>query len=180
MIFNFIGRTRTPAKIVATIATIPVVAALIDQPFIDISEVYTTELYMAVILADAAVIRFFIKPAEEKVMKYSWFAIVSGCIVVEGISAAITGYTFDLIVTGVAAGGIFLFSFIQKSRLWFILGVVSIIGIAVYLSATFWSSMAWLLYLLIAGIIMIAVAAGNEWRKRHSAEGKKLFKEWKW
>ena len=180
MIFNFIGRTRTPAKIVATIATIPVVAALIDQPFIDISEVYTTELYMAVILADAAVIRFLIKPAEEKVMKYSWFAIVSGCIVVEGISAAITGYTFDLIVTGVAAGGIFLFSFIQKSRLWFILGVVSIIGIAVYLSATFWSSMAWLLYLLIAGIIMIAVAAGNEWRKRHSAEGKKLFKEWKW
>ena len=113
-------------------------------------------------------------------MKYSWFAIVSGCIAVEGISAAITGYTFDLIVTGVAAGGIFLISFIQKSRLWFILGVVSIIGIAVYLSATFWSSMAWLLYLLIAGVIMIGIAAGNEWRKRHSSDGKKLFKEWKW
>lgn len=180
MIFNFIGRTRTPARIIASLATIPVAAALIDQDYINLSEVYMTELYMVVILADAAIIRFLIKPAEQKLMKYCWFAIVSGCIVVEGISAAITGYTFDLIVTGVAAGGIFLISFIQKSRLWFILGVVSIIGIAVYLSATFWSSMAWLLYLLIAGVIMIGIAAGNEWRKRHSSDGKKLFKEWKW
>ena len=180
MIFNFMGRTRIKAKTVATIALIPVAAALIAQPFINLDEVYMTELTMAIILADAAVIRFLIKPADEKVMKYSWFAIVASCLTVEGISAAISGETFDLIVTGVAAGGIFLFSFIQKSRLWFILGVVSIIGIAVYLSATFWSSMAWLLYLLIAGVIMIGIAAGNEWRKRHSSEGKKLFKEWKW
>ena len=180
MIFNWIGRTRTPAKIVAAIATIPVAAALIKQPFIDLPDVYMTEFVLAVILADAAVIRFLIKPAEEKVMKYSWFAVVTVCLTVEGISAAISGETFDLIVTGVAAGGIFLFSFIKKSRLWFILGVVSIIGIAVYLSATFWSSMAWLLYLLIAGVIMIVLAAGNEWRKRHSSEGRKLFKEWTW
>jgi hypothetical protein len=139
-----------------------------------------TEFVLAVVLADAAVIRFLIKPAEEKVLKYSWFGLVALCLTIEGISAAISGETFDLIVTGAAAGVIFLFSFIQKSRLWFILGVVSIIGIAIYLSATFWSSMAWLLYLLIAGIIMIVIAAGNEWRKRHSGDGKRLFKEWKW
>jgi len=180
MIFNFIGRTRTPARIIASLATIPVAAALIDQDYIKLSEVYMTELYMVVILADAAIIRYLIKPAQEKVMKYSWFVIVAACLTVEGVSAAISGETFDLIVTGVAAGGIFLFSFIQKSRLWFILGVVSIIGIAIYLSATFWSSMAWLLYLLIAGIIMIVIAAANEWRKHHSSDGRKLFKEWKW
>lgn len=180
MIFNFTGRTRIPARIVASIALIPAAAALISQPFINLSDVYMTEFILAVILADAAVIRFLIKPAEDVVLKYSWFGIVALCLTIEGISAAISGETFDLIVTGVSAGIIFLFSFIQKSRLWFILGVVSIIGIAIYLSATFWSSMAWLLYLLIAGIIMIVIAAGNEWRKRHSSEGRKLFKEWKW
>lgn len=180
MIFNFFGRTRIPARAVASIASVPAAAALIAQPFINLSDVYMTEFVLAVVLADAAVIRFLIKPAEEKVLKYSWFGLVALCLTIEGISAAISGETFDLIVTGAAAGVIFLFSFIQKSRLWFILGVVSIIGIAVYLSATFWSSMAWLLYLLIAGIIMIVIAAGNEWRKRHPSEGKKLFKEWKW
>ena len=180
MVFNFIGRTKTPAKIVALIASIPVAAAIITQQFVDIPDLYMTEFVLAVILLDAAVFRFLVKPADEKVMKYAWFGLVASCLTVESISAAISGETFDLIVTGVAAGGIFLFSFIQKSRLWFILGVVSIIGIAVYLSATFWSSMAWLLYLLIAGIIMIVIAAGNEWRKRHSSEGRKLFKEWKW
>ena len=180
MLFNFIGRTKTPAKIVALIASIPVAAAIIDQQFIEIPDLYMTEFILAVILLDAAIFRFLVKPADEKVLKYGWFGLVASCLMVESISAAISGETFDLIVTGVAAGGIFLFSFIQKSRLWFILGVVSIIGIAVYLSATFWSSMAWLLYLLIAGIIMIVIAAGNEWRKRHSSDGRKLFKEWKW
>ncbi|MBO4680667.1 MAG: hypothetical protein J5623_02055 [Clostridiales bacterium] len=180
MIFNFIGRTYTPAKIVATIASIPVVIAVINQPFINISDVYMLEVYIAVVIADAAIIRFLVKPVDGKIMKYCWFALISASVAIEGISAAVTGETFDLIVTGVAAVAIFLFSFIQKSRLWFILGVVSIIGIAIYLSATFWSSMAWLLYLLIAGIIMIVIAAGNEWRKRHSSDGKRLFKEWKW
>lgn len=180
MIFNFIGRTKTPAKIVGTIASVPVVIAILNQPFIEINDVYMLEIYLAVIIADAAIIRFLVKPASEKVMKYCWFALISASIIIEGISAAVTEETFDLIVTGVAAVAVFLFSFIQKSRLWFILGVVSIIGIAIYLSATFWSSMAWLLYLLIAGIIMIVIAAGNEWRKRHSSEGKKLFKEWNW
>ena len=41
-------------------------------------------------------------------------------------------------------------------------------------------TIAVLLYLLIAGVIMIVIAAGNEWRKRHSSDGKRLFKEWKW
>lgn len=180
MIFNFIGRTRMPARVVASIAMVFVTIGLMQQPFINLSDQYETELILAILLACAAVVRFLIKPAQDKALKYSWFALVALCLTIEGISAAVTGYTFDLIVTGVAAAGIFLFSFIQKSRLWFILGVVSIIGIAVYLSATFWSSMAWLLYLLIAGIIMIVIAAGNEWRKRHPSEGKKLFKEWKW
>ena len=180
MIFNFIGRTKIPSKIVATIASVPVVIALINQPFINLSDVYMLEFYLAIIIADAAVIRYLVKPAEDKILRICWFALISVSMVIEGISAAVTEETFDLIVTGVAAVAIFLFSFIQKSRLWFILGVVSIIGIAIYLSATFWSSMAWLLYLLIAGIIMIVIAAGNEWRKRHSSEGKKLFKEWKW
>ena len=180
MIFNFIGRTKTPSKIVGTIASVPLVIAVINQPFINLSDVYMLEIYLAVVIADAAIIRFLVKPVNDKAMRYCWFALISVSMVIEGISAAVTEETFDLIVTGVAAVAIFLFSFIQKSRLWFILGVVSIIGIAIYLSATFWSSMAWLLYLLIAGIIMIVLAAGNEWRKRHSAEGKKLFKEWKW
>ena len=180
MIFNFIGRTKISAKKVAFLASLPLAAAIIAQQFIDIDDIYMTEFVLGVILADAAVFRFLIKPADEKVMKYSWFVTVASCLTIEGISAAVSGETFDLIVTGVAAGGIFLFSFIKKSRLWFILGVVSIIGIAVYLSATFWSSMAWLLYLLIAGVIMIAIAAGNEWRKRHSSDAKKLFEEWKW
>ena len=161
-------------------ASVPMAAAVIAQQLIEIPDAFMTEFVLCVILADVAIFRFFVKPTDEKVMKYTWFATVALCLTVEGISAASTGETFDLIVTGVAAGGIFLFSFIQKSRLWFILGVVSIIGIAVYLSATFWSSMAWLLYLLIAGVIMIVIAAGNEWRKRHSSDGKRLFKEWKW
>ena len=179
-IFNYIGRSHIPAKVVAAIASVPIAIAIMVQPFIDIPKGYMCEFILAVMLIYAALMRFTVKPAEDRVMKFIWFGFVAAAVVSEGISAACTGDNVDLLITGVAAVGIFLFSFIKKNKLWFILGIVSLIGIAVYLSATFWSSMAWLLYLLIAGTILIVIAAGNEWRKRHSSEGRKLFKEWNW
>ncbi|MBR3463906.1 MAG: hypothetical protein IKH23_02410 [Clostridiales bacterium] len=178
--FNYIGRSHIPAKVVAAIASVPIAVAITVQPFIDIPKGYMCEFILAVMLLYAAVMRFAVKPAEDRIMKFIWFGFVAAAVVSEGISAACTGDNVDLLITGVAAVGIFLFSFIKKNKLWFILGIVSLIGIAVYLSATFWSSMAWLLYLLIAGTILIVIAAGNEWRKRHSSEGRKLFKEWTW
>ncbi|MBP5775787.1 MAG: hypothetical protein J6W36_08840, partial [Clostridiales bacterium] len=104
MIFNFIGRTKISAKKVAFLASLPLAAAIIAQQFIDIDDIYMTEFVLGVILADAAVFRFLIKPADEKLMKYTWFLTVASCVTIEGISAAISGDTFDLIVTGVAAG----------------------------------------------------------------------------
>ena len=179
-VFNYIGRSHIPAKVVSAIASVPIAIAVIVQPFIDVPKGYRCEFVLAVMLLYAALMRFAVKPAEDKVMKFVWFGFVAVSVVSEGISAACTGDNADLLITGTAAVGIFLFSFIKKNKLWFILGIVSLIGIAVYLSATFWSSMAWLLYLLIAGTILIVIAAGNEWRKRHSSEGRKLFKEWTW
>lgn len=78
--------------------------------------------------------------------------------------------------------GIFTYVFIRRNRLWFILGIVSMISIAVYMSVAFWSSLVWLIYLLIAGIILVVMASVNEWGKRHNKDGKKrrFFEEWTW
>ena len=96
--------------------------------------------------------------------------------------AATTGEAVDLIIVGTAAIGIFIFSFIRRLRLWFILGIVSMVSIAIYLSVAFWSTLVWLIYLLVSGSILIVMASVNEWGKRHNKDGKKkrFFEEWKW
>ena len=103
-------------------------------------------------------------------------------LIAEGISAAVTGEVVDLILVGTASFGIFIYAFIRRNRLWFILGIVSMISIAVYLSMAFWSSLVWLIYLFVAGSILVVMASVNEWGKRHNQNGKKkrFFEEWTW
>jgi hypothetical protein len=115
-------------------------------------------------------------------MKYLWFTGVALSIVAEGISAAVTGEVLDLILAGTASFAIFIYAFIRRNRLWFVLGVVSMISIAIYLTLAFWSSLVWLIYLFMAGSILVVMAAINEWGKRHNKAGKKkrFFEEWTW
>ena len=94
-------------------------------------------------------------------------------LIAEGVSAAVTGEVLDLIIVGTASFGIFIYAFIRRNRLWFILGIVSMISVAVYLSLAFWSSLVWLIYLFVAGTILVVMASLNEWGKRHNKDGKK-------
>ena len=156
--------------------------ALVFQPYVDYPDVISLEINLILILGTLLLICRVIKPFSVNVMKYLWFTGVALSIVAEGVSAGITGEVLDLIVVGTASFGIFIYAFIRRNRLWFILGIVSMISIAVYLSVAFWSSLVWLIYLLIAGIILVVMASVNEWGKRHNKDGKKrrFFEEWTW
>ena len=150
--------------------------------FVSLPDRIHTEFYLSIMLLYVLSLRYLIKPADDKTLRMIWFIAVAAALVVEGISAAGSGDTMDLLIVGVSAIFIFVFSFIKKQKLWFFLGLASIIGIAIYLSATFWREVAWMIYLAIAGTILIAIAALNEWGRRHAREGEKrrFFEEWEW
>ena len=182
LVMNFAGRTKIPVRVLLSIFAGFVCLAVIAQPFFDLPEVIVLEYDIALMLGTLMLIWKLIKPAPDNVLKYIWFTGVALSLVAEGISAAVTGETLDLIVVGTASFGIFIYAFLRRNRLWFILGIVSMVSVAVYLSVAFWSSLVWLIYLLIAGSILIVMAAVNEWGKRHNKDGnkKRFFQEWTW
>ena len=182
LVLNLAGRVKVSLRVLLSIIAALCCAGIIAQPFIEYPEVISLEINIILMLGTLLLICKVIKPFPAVTAKYIWFAGVSTALVAEGISAAVTGEAVDLIIVGTAAIGIFIFAFIRRLRLWFILGIVSMVSIAIYLSVAFWSTLVWLVYLLVSGSILIVMASVNEWGKRHNKDGKKrrFFEEWKW
>ena len=182
LIINLAGRVKIPLRVIFSIVAAFICMAVIAQPFIEYPELIKLEINLILILGTLLLICKVIKPFPANAAKYIWFTGVAIALVAEGISAAATGEALDLIIVGTASIGIFIFAFIKRTRLWFILGIVSMISIAIYLSVAFWSTLVWLVYLLVSGSILIVMASVNEWGKRHNKDGKKkrFFEEWKW
>ena len=182
IVMNLAGRVKISVRILLSVFASLVCMALIAQPFITIPDVIDLEVDLMLILGTLLIICKVIRPAAANVMKYFWFTGVALSLIAEGISAAVTSEVLDLIVVGTASFGIFIYAFIRRNRLWFILGIVAMVSVAVYLSVAFWSSLVWLIYLFVAGSILIVMASINEWGKRHNKDGKKkrFFEEWTW
>ena len=182
LVLNLTGRVKIPLRVIFGIVAALLCLAVLVQPFIEFPSLFRLEIYLAIILGTLFLICKVIKPFPENAAKYIWFTGVAVALVAEGISAAHTGEALDLIIVGTASIGIFIFAFIRRTRLWFILGIVAMISVAIYLSVEFWSTLVWLVYLLVSGSILIVMASINEWGKRHNKDGKKkrFFEEWKW
>lgn len=182
LVMNYAGRVKVSIKILLSVFALLVSCGVISQPFIDIPDLIFLEIDILILLGTLFAICRFIKPFNPVALKYIWFTGVALSLIAEGVSAAVTGEGIDLVIVGSASIGIFIYAFIRRNRLWFILGIVSILSIAVYLSVAFWSSLVWLIFLFIAGSVLVAMAAINEWGKRHSKDGKKrrFFEEWTW
>ena len=182
LVMNLAGRVRVPVRIIVSIFAALVGFATVAQPFFVFPDFIDLEINIIILLGTLFLICRVIRPAEAGLMKYFWFTGVSLSLIAEGVSAAVTGEVLDLIIVGTASFGIFIYAFIRRNRLWFILGIVSMISVAVYLSLAFWSSLVWLIYLFVAGTILVVMASLNEWGKRHNKDGKKrrFFEEWTW
>jgi len=181
-VINLSQRVKIRTAYLYSVALVLATIGLIEQGFVRYEDSVSLEIYIASILADVIIIRYLFRPASEKMMRILWFVSVAIAMTAESVSALDTGEILDLIIVGFFAIVIFIYSFVRKAKTWFILGVSSILGIAVYLSVTFWESIAWVIYLFIAGVILITFAAVNEWGKRHNKDGrnKRFFEEWKW
>ena len=183
MVANFAGRSSIPDSVIFSASAFLIALSIAcSTRFVNIPDKIHTEFYLSILLLYVLSLRYLLKPATDEALRIVWFIAVCAALVVEGTSAAATGEIMDLLIVGISAIVIFVFSFIKKQKLWFFLGLASIIGIAIYLSATFWMEVAWMIYLAIAGSILIGIAAMNEWGRRHAKEGEKrrFFEEWEW
>ena len=88
----------------------------------------------------------------------------------------------DLLILATSVLILLVISLKIKSARWFLLSTVTLLVLAIYISRDFWRSLAWWVYLLAAGAIMIIIASMNEYRKKNEDKKenrlKGYFKDW--
>ncbi|MDF2595948.1 MAG: hypothetical protein K0R69_2289, partial [Clostridia bacterium] len=106
------------------------------------------------------------------------------CLLRLGVDAVSYENAIDTLVIGISALAILLISFYYKRKSWFVLSTVTLVFLVLYMSKSFWLSLAWWIYLLVAGIILIGTAAANErFKGKDSNLVKKMgrwMSDWSW
>ena len=175
---EFESRSRQLKTVSAALFTV----GLWVQPLISVRGGYWEgKLHLIPLLLFGAAIR---KLYGEKTGSGFFFATSIYSMIRLAVTAMASHRTADLVTVLFAALLIFVISFYLKQKKWFLLGGVSLIGIAVYLRIKLFPGMQWWVWLLMAGILLIIVAAANEMLKQRGETLKsragRFWEDWEW
>ena len=188
-VLNLYGRTggEKASKIILSLAFVPFVIACWVQPFFSVPVALAAEWFIAPIFLYAAALRAIHRKNKNAVFVIELVTFIAACVTMlfllaDGIRG---GMVIDAIILGISALGIFIASFVFKRKKWFVLSFVVLVILLVYMSRAFWLSLDWWLYLLITGIVLIAVGSGNELVKQKKIDSPKekielFLSDWKW
>lgn len=190
VILSMIRRDQKPQlqKVFIAAAAFMPVTAWITQPFVEIPEIIKLELNILPVLIYCFAIRFIWRN-NRNIIDIITFIVYAFSYLILFVDAIQSGELADGLIIVITAMAILIFSFIVKQRKWFILGLTVILTSVIFMSRSFWESLAWWIYLLAAGIILIAIGAANELKKQSASKENKtefekkltrFMSEWTW
>lgn len=123
-----------------------------------------------------------------KIMECLPFYTVLLVSIVLSISAISSQELMDAFILLIGLTSVLIISFMIKRKKWFCFSTIELIVLTLYLTRSFWLSIAWWIYLLIVGLLMISIGATNEYLKMKNESlkdnvknsTKRLFHDWKW
>lgn len=170
-------------KLILSIAAILLCFSVWIQPFFTVIRLLRTE-YDLLIFILYSFFFYIIWKEKKKWTHFVLFATAIFCIVRQYIDIIIFSEPVDALILGIVCLLLLFISFMKKNKYCFLLCSVTLVLLVVYMSRSFWLSIAWWIYLLTAGILLIVVAAVNEKeRQKGSSLSKKiieLLKKWNW
>lgn len=184
VIVSFLRKENKPLsnRIIASAAMLVPVIAWQTQPFLKLPEDYVLEINIAPILLYLAAIRLLKWDKKHiDILTFVTYIIVYAILFFH----ALNGTTGNALIVMISAFVILAVSFLVRMKRWFVLSAAVIVTSAIFMSIKQWGSPAWWVYLLAAGIILIAVGAVNEQKKKSAdggAAGKitRFMSEWTW
>lgn len=123
-----------------------------------------------------------------QIMEYLPFGTTLLVSIILSISAIESQLLVDAFILLISLIIILIISFMIKRKKWFVFSTVESIVLTLYLTRSFWLSIAWWVYLLVVGLFMISIGATNEYLKMKNENlkdnvkksTKRLFLDWKW
>lgn len=178
-LYNRLGKNKNINPSLITISCLCGCFMLWTQKVLEIPEIIRDEYYVLPVV----VICFFLKKIwQDRYVTIEWVRFSTAIISILYLAAKAidSGLSADAVILSMGILAIIVSSFIVKRKKWFMLGIISLVGLVFYLTFRLWSSAAWWLYLLLAGGILIALAAFNELKKQRGSSGKNIFDGWEW
>lgn len=178
------GQTSKTNRMLLTASTVFLFPLWWSVPFFTVPELISVQFNLLPVVIFCVILRFIWKDALPAVYNFAFVsAIIS--LVVLFIDAMASGNNFDSIFIGVVLFIMLAVSFIIKKKRWFVLAVASMVVSAVLLSISRLDSIAWLVYLAIAGAALIALGVVNELKKQQKKDGEdtkltRFMSDWKW
>ncbi len=171
-------------RIVLSATAIAVCLAYWTQPFFTFPDILETELNLLPLIVLAFVMQRNIWKGSFASINQLPFTVVSLSLLVLAMDAITYEYTTDALIIGISSLFILIIAFYFKSKRWFLLSSVTLVLLALYMSRSFWLSLAWWIYLLAAGILLLSIAAYNERSKQKRQQLTKrlsrFMDDWSW
>lgn len=183
-LLHFRFTTYSPAKQRGT--TVAAAAALTIAiwlfPLFNFTDTYLDgKAHLLPLLGFALVIR---KLYTKEIGSWTLFFVGTYSILALGFQALRSETPLDLLTVILLSAAIFIVSFFVKQKKWFLLGGISLLCIAFYMNTEIFPEFGWWIFLLVIGVILIAIAAINELCKQRGESLKvkagRFMEDWDW
>lgn len=183
-VLSFLRKRNSAAvnrSLVSAAMLVPVFAWW-TQPFFDLPDGFSLEINIVPILLYLAALRL-LKWSKNHINDLTFITYIIVYVIL--FFHALNGNIGNALIVMISAFIVLTVSFFVKMKRWFVLGAAVITASAIFMSIKLWGSPAWWVYLLAAGIILIAVGALNEQKKKSAENGtvsklSRFMSEWTW
>lgn len=183
---GFIKRKTDKEKtaVILSVSSALACFAFITRPFLTPdSSMIASKINLAIFALLGIAYRYIWKnhPSASKTVSTLIFIISFAGLIIDGLIFNNAGNRiFVLAVTA----GILVLSFFVKSKTWFIASSAALVIITVFSTIRYFDSAGWWIYLLVVGVVFIAIASVNEVCKSKGETMKstitKKFSDWTW
>ena len=182
---NFIRRSTTEKakKAIMTIASALAGLALMERPFMQFeNSTVTTKIVLLIIVLFGLAVKKIWAEDEKLSSEFSQAVFMAAFLLLIADGLMNQSLLNSLIVLSVSLV-LLIYSFVRKTKRWFLVSAAALLGLTLYITGDFLAAVAWWAYLLLAGILLIAVAAVTEYLRQRAAKNpqeERFFVDWKW
>ncbi len=150
----------------------------VEQPFVEVPYEYHVEYRVVGFI----VIALFLEVLRHWGSYVRWiqYGLISVCTLFYAGECFFTETLWKTLTLGITMVLVFVLGQYRKELRWLLLSLVTIVGLLFYVTRNFWTSLAWWVYLLVVGLLLIGVAIRGELQKGKEPSTKKRLENWKW
>lgn len=167
-----------------TFALAALCAAYWVQPYFIFPAILETELNLLPLLLFFLLLHKKIWRGQTQITGTLLFSASAYAVVRLGVDVVYLDQITDSLLMGVGALALLLGAFWHKKKRWFLLAFASLLFLAIYMTKDYWFNLAWWVYLLTVGMVLIGIATINEWCRKHDTSLAKkcgrFMEDWEW